>query len=540
MEFNLYDFLKEQSTKLGNEIDGTTSAMYNNMVKVVFPVNRTTVNYNQEKYYSWRIFGAPYMLLDDPPELGEGHSKIMGEWYYSQLQQSQILTLKLGIPKYTGNQSIAHTVDWLNAVAQSSADNEFTLSGFALGVAGMNITGLNDASRQYIFYNRYELYIQHVRLMIISMAAYLGISDYPVPALTSGEYATKSIKETDWFTYTTNGMNVQSIRNMFTTMGLDIWDAMKGQGSQERQGRKFYDVAGGPPAIVQFVVTPTNGTDAFHNDATQSKAASKAQEGAAIGQEVAWLTNSTSGYSITEAISDVTQSVAESSAQVIEAMNADPAVSMFGSSIIGMIRGLTGERMIFPDIYSGSSFTQGNSYTIKLASPQGDPYSYFINIGLPLCYIIPAVGPAAASRNAYKTPFMCQAYVTGQTAMPLAIIGDVSIQRGTAGAMNKDGLPLEVEVSITLRNLYSVLAVSSINDPAQFLSNESLMEYIASYTNIDTWNKSILNQYLSRDIAPEVAKEGMSVDKITERLFDNLGRYGAEQLYMYDLANAAR
>ena len=539
---DLMDLLTENMNALA---DG----YYSKMVQTVFPVKQSTLGYTQDKFYSWRIFGSPFMLLDDPPELNAStKTGIMGEWYYSQLQQSQILTLKMGIPKYVGNKSLTGATDWLYSTATTIENGENVFSAFVENIVsyiGMSATSLNEATRQYIFYNQYELYIQYVRLCIISMAAYLGVNNFPVPKGigTGTTYQYPSIEKMDWYEYVTNGYHVQRISELFMSTASKIVHMGSGNNDSDSatgSGPTEYDIAGGPPAIIQFVVSPTTAQDSFTNGTRQSSAAQAASSADGLGQEVAWVTGTSGSISLTKAVADTASGAATAVQGIIENMSTDPAMSMFGSSIIGMIRGLAGEKMIYPEIFDSSTFARNNlNYTIKLASPYGDNYSYFMNIGLPLCYILPMIAPLSAARNAYKMPFMCQAYVTGQVALPMAIIGTATISRGATGAMNKDGLPLEVEVNLGIKDLYSVLSVSSIDDPAQFLSNESLIEYIASYTGIDTWNKSLMNKYLSGKISLAVSAEGMHIDNIANRLGYNLGKWAAESLYMYGILNAS-
>lgn len=543
---DVVDFAK----KTWNNGSGT---VFENMVNVVYQSDPKSREYTQEKYYSWRIFGSPYMLLDDPPQLG-GYptSDVLGEWYYSQLKQSQILTLKIGVPKYTGNKRYIHMIDYIygNATAEDEEENSWwdNVVDNVVSYIGMSITGLNQARRQYIFYNQYELYIKYVRMILISLASYLGLMEFPIPSIKSNmgsvnfsSYEIKPIKEIDWNNYVSNGNKITAIWDLFSETVDTVVTQYSYQEGQEVSTNKpqYKDTAAGAPAIIQFMVQPSFSNESFQNTTKPSSAAQFASSFENQGREVQWITQTTGSNSFVASVADVTTGVGSTLATAIENVKSDPAVSMFGSTLVGMIRGLAGERMIWPEIYDQSGFEKSVSYNIRLVSPQGDPYSYFVNIGIPLSYLIAAAAPLTASRNAYKMPFMCQAYVTGQTSMPMAIISGLSIQRGTAGAVNKDGLPLEVECNISIKDLYSVLAFSAIHDPAEFLSNESMIEYIASWTGIETWNKSLMNKYLRGDISKEVGNS-LNADEIIRQVSNNLGKWGAEQLYMYNIANVTR
>jgi hypothetical protein len=549
-------------------LGGKAADIYGGMIAAEFPVNAGTEAFSQSDFYTWRLFGSPYMLLDDPPTGSVENSGFLGGWYMNQLRESQILTVKLGVPKYTGNQKSAGLIEHGIAAAQAMEQGEslFASVGDQIGAAiTMNISGLDHAKRHYIFYNQYEQYIQYVRLLIVSMASYLNIMNYPIPEFSSGDMAAAKytrIKDMDWSIYTTAGHQTNTLRDMITsavsrategavpprwfTQGdnasLDSAIATATSWKENENQGTLYDQAGGPPAIVQMIVQPTYASESFGNSLTKSSAQDMADSTRAIGKEIGWLTqvgDSTSVAGAVSALGGLGGSVAADVQAAIGSNTGDAMVGILGSSIVGMLRGLSGERMIFPKIYDDSTFDKAVSFVCKLVSPQGDLYSYFINVGLPLCYMIPMCAPKTASINAYKMPFLCQAYVTGQTAMPMCICSSLSITRGASGAMNRWGLPLEVDVSISFQDLYQNIAVSAIHDPAQLLSNESLIEYIASFTQIETWNKAKINRILG-DIAGEVAKEAFDPQKIADRATIQMAEYLGNTLRLYGVANAAR
>ena len=296
----------------------SVESVYDAMVDAIFPVNQDSATYTQEGFYTWRIFGSPYMLLDDPPLGQVSNSGFLGEWYISQLRQSQILTLKIVVPKYTGNQKGVNVVDYVAGAAR--AVNEGKPVGEAVvdtTIAAVNMasTGLDQAQRNYIFYNQYEIYIQYVRLLIISMASYLGVMNFPIPSLTSSgtvSYKYVTIANTDWNTYTTAGAKPITVQDMFGNVidGITDWfspntkQSMTSATNQNQDSTgsapksnsgtsssSYYDIAGGPPAIVQFIIQPTYAVDSFGNTTTKSSAQAIADQSYTVGKEIAWLTN---------------------------------------------------------------------------------------------------------------------------------------------------------------------------------------------------------------------------------------------------------
>ena len=60
------DMAHAAANVLASNAEYLANGVYDQMIASIFPVNEETASYTQESFYSWRIFGSPYMLLDDP------------------------------------------------------------------------------------------------------------------------------------------------------------------------------------------------------------------------------------------------------------------------------------------------------------------------------------------------------------------------------------------------------------------------------------------------------------------------------------------
>ena len=185
---------------------------------------------------------------------------------------------------------------------------------------------------------------------------------------------------------------------------------------------------------------------------------------------------------------------------------------------------LTGGRMIFPEIWSESSFSRSYRCTVKLASPSGDKLSIFYNIFVPLYHLIALVLPRNSSAQTYYSPFLVRAYYKGIFNIDMGIITDMSVSKGGDGEWTPDGLPTSVEVSFDIKDLYESLSMSKAEAEKDqgILSNISELDYIANMCGIN------INE-------PDVTRTiGMAVtlgltdkieDKITMNIFGNIGQY---------------
>lgn len=100
------------------------------------------------------------------------------------------------------------------------------------------------------------------------------------------------------------------------------------------------------------------------------------------------------------------------------------------------------------------------SYKISLVTPYNNEISQMLYIYIPLCMLMAGTMPLATGKQSYGSPFICQLYDRGRSITRLGIISSLSITRGTTNlAWHKDGNPLGVDVTFTVKDLSSVTAL---------------------------------------------------------------------------------
>ena len=141
---------------------------------------------------------------------------------------------------------------------------------------------------------------------------------------------------------------------------------------------------------------------------------------------------------------------------------------------------LKGENVIMPDVYQGSSYDKSYSFTVHLKSIYGTKFGYFIDVIVPLMHLMALGLPKQTTANTYGSPFLVKAYCDGVCACNLGLVTSISVSRGVGdGTCTVDGLPCEVDVSVTITDLYSDLSMSPQSSPLLFVNNSSLIEYLA-------------------------------------------------------------
>lgn len=150
---------------------------------------------------------------------------------------------------------------------------------------------------------------------------------------------------------------------------------------------------------------------------------------------------------------------------------------------------LAGGQMLFPEIWQDSTFSKDYSLSIKLSSPYGDPFSVFTHIFVPLSHLLALVLPRQNSPQGYEGPFIVKAYVRGMFSCDLGMCTGISIQK-TMDSLTRDGLPTEVMVTLSLKDLYNTImvSISNVNQGVLFGSNTGLIEYIYALSGVELYS----------------------------------------------------
>lgn len=144
-----------------------------------------------------------------------------------------------------------------------------------------------------------------------------------------------------------------------------------------------------------------------------------------------------------------------------------------------------GGKLVFPEIWQDTEFSKSYDVTIKLRTPDGDKISWYLNILVPLIHLIALAAPQQLGPNGYKTPFLVRAFYKGLFNCDMGIITGLNINKGREGAWTIDGLPTEVDVSMTIKDLYSLLFITNDYSVKNFMNNTCLTDYLANSCGIN-------------------------------------------------------
>ena len=66
----------------------------------------------------------------------------------------------------------------------------------------------------------------------------------------------------------------------------------------------------------------------------------------------------------------------------------------------------------------------------------------------------------------------------------MGIITDLSLSKGKEGSWTVDGLPTEVDVDLTIKDLYNVMAMTPQDQSYEFMANTTFLNYMANSCGI--------------------------------------------------------
>lgn len=449
------------------------------------------------------ILGMPHQFLPltDPridSENGIGGEENFGRVYSEKIiKQIPLLLMTPGIPTFMagyGSEQKEKILGKLVGLTEESFDTIFTD-----GRVG----------KYYSLKYAYTEYFHYVNAMLRSAAWFLEINGETIDGKELGSlnwlYATANIGDDNVLSASENG-------GLWSHEGLaDFLGPYTGSIA-------FYADAG------------TTVDDSFGNATTESQLASglnnlsdQAREILFIGGNVGAVT----GLNDTLGLSSVETAARDIMGKVNEFIGTGNALSNILSKATTI---LAGGRLVFPEIWSDSSFSRSYSCSMKLVSPSGDKLSVYLNILVPIYHLLGFMLPRESTDDkglvvtqAYFSPFLVRAYYKGLFNVDMGIIPGMTITKGDEGEWTVDGIPTVANVSFEIKDLYDGMYMSkqTANDHSGIMSNIQELDYIANSCGINVNDQEVIRTTLM------YAALGFTsvTDRVTIDIFGKIGQY---------------
>ena len=464
------------------------------------------------------------------------------EYLRNIMLNSPILRIRPGMPRYTGAEDPS---DLLNNLKQISKDSGGGGSSALTKLLKSTVfsSGSKLQKRMFGFYEDYEHYMEHVNYMCRAMAIFLNLTSdsddaesfvYPNGCLTSDSPTERQpFLNIKWQNYrmigdakcktpseqllamgkatflgpvvTSAGSAVSNTTEALAkTLGeilmddhsmedvYDIWfQSGKNIASdtnaaiKEDQENSVSGVVASKITSVSFMVDPTAFEESLTNETKESVVESTIDAVYNVGNEIAFITGSTKDPNMIKSMTEFLGNTAETAAQFVGGLT-EPVAGGFVSNLFhGALSSIKGQKMIYPKIYSKSNSSMDYQFTVNLSSPYGDVYNYYMNIVVPLCHLICLVAPRMVTSNSVSSPYIVQAFIPGMCTCQLGIVKSMVIRKNPkANHVSVNGFPLDVQVTFQIEELYNALSISPVSDPASYLYNETLNDYMCNLAGL--------------------------------------------------------
>lgn len=419
------------------------------------------------------VFGIPYQFMPhvDPrlnyEKAGTGayltdYSGTGKEWAERIASNMPILFLSPGHPNFMTNFNDSQK----NTIFEAMKD-------FAAGISIGTDDLFSSNGKYYTFEYAVPEYYNYCNPACRIAAAYMGIVDdeqYKIDGLMPDRV--------NWMDYTTK--TLRSLLNNLT----DITSYA---------------------SIPFYIESDTQISESFSNDITDSSLTGVVDEISNIGREAMFVL----GYGNAALSANINALSNMEDQQAIR----DEIRGMFGSyaegngflaNVINHLTSIgTGGRLIFPKIWSDSSFSRSYDVTIKLRSPDMDNFSIFCNIIVPYIHLLCMVLPRQIedNPNGFYSPFIVRAIYKGFFNVDMGIITSMSVTKGDTGMWNADGIPCSIDVNLTIADLYENISMTPTggDDLTSIISNFSydtldntcFMDYIANLCGINIYQPEV-------------------------------------------------
>lgn len=389
------------------------------------------------------IFGIPYQFLDSVDR------RIGDNKHYSGRKYSEKILGRLPLLMLTPCEA-----EFMEGFSDN--DKGSVIEAIMEGGATPH---LDSTGRFYTAAFKFDEYWNIVNRMSTVMTSYMGIGDQEV-IMTDGSPV--KLSNINW-----QYMVSDEFKNIFNSFA-------------EHRSVMFY------------VDGLTTISDSFSNSTTESSLASSINGFSDQAKEIRFLLGN---ESIISKAADVSDSILSGLAQGASNFTEKLTGGMLGQlATTGVSTVLTGGKLLFPKIWGDSQFSRSYSFDIKLRSPDRDTLSIFMNVIAPYLHLLGLAMPktltnskAAQSPNAYTAPFLVKAYAKGMFNINMGIITDLSATRGQTCEWNDDGLPTQIDISLTIEDLYSALAMTdcsqwsgNISNNWDLVTNTEFMDFLAN------------------------------------------------------------
>lgn len=412
---------------------------------------------------SMRLFNSPFCLLDTVDPVINSKVQIGRKYMECIASNASIVYLIPGTATFMPEASDEMRKASIGAIGNDAPESILKEI--------FDTMGTKDGMKYFDFRPDYNEYMKYVNALCRAMAIFLGIGDKKGP---NGQ----KYEVYNW------GSFKDDYRGSNYDYKIEIRDGTMFE--KEKPGDVMESLFGDWQYIKFYADTGTSSSESFGNGTTESKIAGMVSSGSDLTKELYFLGDFIDSKSISNAV-DTAKKGIES---IVSKITGDTGARL-GNLATNMING---NSVLFPEIYSNSDYSSNYNLKFNLISPYGDTESVYLNVWVPFFHLMALVCPrqVKGSANAYSSPFIVKSFSRGWYNCNMGIVESMGVERGDE--WNVNGLPTNLQVTLSIKDLYSDLMISKSTEPGTFLANQSLMDYLAVSAGVDISKPMLLKK----------------------------------------------
>lgn len=462
------DYLSSDTAKLKNakQLDKDIKDM----------VNNATASLESAIDGSMRLFGLPHQLTENNDYRISKKTKLGTMFTETFIMDAPLIYIKPGGSNFLPGMTEQQKKNFLNAIVRSASKEEQAAT-FAKKLANMK----DDDWRYFDFEGRYPVYIANVNKLCRLGAVFLDINDVKVPWCQSKTYGTYSWAHYRFASIYQNdkdyGTGKKKTKDYASLAGKTAKDLVSKALSDDEYVKFYVD------ANTSFSESASNGT-------TESMVSQFTSSIESVGKELAFVSG-LSGAKVDQLVNKSTSTIDDA---VNKIAKGDGEIATFLKRLTGVGKQiLAGSNFLTPEIWSSSDYSKSYSFSMSLATPYGNREAWYLNIFVPLMHILALALPMQESANTYAAPMLVRAFSPGWFSCDLGIIDSIGIEKGGSGdAWSISGLPNEIKVTVSIKDLYANLAIPNEKGGIKaWFSNTSLMNYLMVNCGVDVTKQTL-------------------------------------------------
>lgn len=410
-----------------------------------------------------RLLGLPYQFLDTADMRIDKNNDMGRLFCYNIFAEAPIVTILPGSIKFLPDYKTSEKQIFQNL--WEGMDNGDENAESAL----QNLIDDNGEARYFDFELDYGNYIKYVNLLCRITAVLLGIGDDTPPGIDT------PYKKFDWGNYKYfNNYKLESgdSPNIFDKITDSISDTILTAVDDS--------IAGSHQYLSIYVDPSTSFNETPSNEVSKSALEGKFDEMQSKIKEYSF-------FAYSNALGNELNTIQGWITNIMDGISSIGSEGGFLNSLLGKGKQqiVNGSNLIFPEIWQDSTYDKSYTISTTFISPYGDKESIYLNCLVPMYHLLALALPKQTTANTYTSPFLVKMFSKGWFSCDMGIVESVQLDKGSDQSWSVDGLPTQVKVSLTVKDLYSRLMLSPSNSPSLFFSNQGMIDFMGSICGVD-------------------------------------------------------